>query len=343
MKPVSIFLVLIALACPLWSQKGTREYVLVARRGNIAEIVDADSLRTFNRIQFDFLVERMSGGRDGRILNIDGYEGRTCCKHYRLDLGTAEMTAFVPADGPRYYGGPLISPDGRWSIRLKSFRGPALQMTDLREGGPARELIPPGLAPEDDSGNWNAQGVWSGDRFYLYVSRPDDPGFLWTLSPGVFFPIRSAESLEAGIPVAPFNEAPGCPRILPVVKRLVAAGGNLLLFEPFGNREMGSRACDNLPGGAWILDPETGRLDRQIASELHFSTLISDPSQSELYGTVLAGAGNRGEPEQLVRLNAQDGRVMRSRNMGPGESLAITVGPLVEIPLGDMNVSLSAR
>jgi len=149
--------------------------------------------------------------------------------------------------------------------------------------------------------------------------------------------------LEAGIPVAPFNEAPGCPRILPAIKRLVAAGGNLLLFEPFGNREMGSRACDNLPGGAWILDPETGRLDRQIAPELHFSTLISDPSQSELYGTVLAGAGNRGEPEQLVRLNAQDGRVIRSRNMGPGESLAITVGPLVEIPLGDMHVSLSAR
>jgi hypothetical protein len=209
-------------------------------------------------------------------------------------------------------------------------------MSDLREGGPALELIPPGLPPEDDSGNWNAQGVWSGSRFYLYVSRPDDPGLLWTISPG-------AESLEAGIPVAPFNEIPGCRWILPVTKRLLAAGGNLLLFEPFGNRNRGSRLCDGLPGGAWILDPATGRLDRQIAPELHFSTLMSDPSQSELYGIALSGEGNHGEPEQLVRLNAPDGRVIRSRNMGHGESLAITVSPLGEIPLGDMNVSLTTR
>jgi hypothetical protein len=123
----------------------------------------------------------------------------------------------------------------------------------------------------------------------------------------------------------------------------VAAGGSLFLFEPFGNRNKGTRLCDDLPGGAWTLDPATGRLDRQIAPELHFSTLISDPSQSELYGTAIAGPGNHGEPELLVRLNAKDGRIIRSREMGPGESLAITVTTLGEIPPGEINVGMAAR
>jgi len=44
----------------------------------------------------------------------------------------------------------------------------------------------------------------------------------------------------------------------------------------------------------------------------------------------------------MIRLNAQDGRIVKSRNMGPGDSLTITAGPLAEIPRGDIEVKAAA-
>jgi hypothetical protein len=231
-------------------------------------------------------------------------------------------------DHPAY---ALTSPDGRWQFTLNSFRGPSVETLDLRGRGQARKLLPPTLPPEDESGNWHAQGAWSGSRFYLYVSRPDDAGLLWTVSPG-------AESLPAGIPVAAFNEAPNCYKRLPVERGLVAAGGNLFLYEPFGNRNKGARLCEGLPGGAWMLDPATGRLTRQVATELHFSGLIADPAEPVLYGVALGGGNSLGEPEQLVRLNALDGTVIKSRILGPGESLQVSVARLRDIRDGDVTV-----
>jgi hypothetical protein len=217
----------------LWSQR-SGDFLLVARRSGIAEVIDAVTLQTVTRIHFDFHVERMSGIADTSVLSVDGYTDGPCCKHYRLDLAKGLLTEVSPQDYPVY---TLISPDGRWRFTLNSFRGPSLETFDLRGRQQARQLIPPGLAPEDESGNWHAQGAWSGSHFYLYVSRPDDAGLLWTVSP-------DAESLPAGIPVAAFNEVPNCYKRLPMDRGLVPAGSYLFLYEPFGNGIKGARHCE---------------------------------------------------------------------------------------------------
>jgi len=79
-------------------------------------------------------------------------------------------------------------------------------------------------------------------------------------------------------------------------------------YEPFGSKADRTATCETaLSGGAWILDPPTGRLTSQIASEFHFNRLISGQSGSMLYGVVMGEAGWDG-PAQFVRLDERDGR-----------------------------------
>jgi hypothetical protein len=199
---------------------------------------------------------------------------------------------------------------------------------DLREPGTARVLIPSDLPGENSEGNYSATGVWSRTRFYLYVQWPNDPGLVWTVLPG-------AEALGAGTRVAPFSEVPGCPERLPVAKTLVAAAGNIFLYEPFGSKADRTGTCVMaLPGGAWMLDTNTGRLTNQIAPEFHFNRLISDRSGSTLYGVVLGEAG-WGGPVQLVRLDERDGRVLQARTFEPG-ILQIAIAALAKSPVGDV-------
>jgi hypothetical protein len=73
-------------------------------------------------------------------------------------------------------------------------------------------------------------------------------------------------------------------------------------YESFGRKaDRTATYATALSGGAWMVDPSTGRLTSQVASEFHFNRLISDPSGSTLYGVVLGEAGWNGRV-QLVRL-----------------------------------------
>ena len=328
----ALFFLSFLTGAPNLRAQPAQDFVFVARRSGIAEVLDAATLATVARLHFDFHVERLSASADGSKVQVQGYaSGAGCCQHYTFDPVTLKLEQDVPfREGRDGFGQCLVSPDGRWCFQLKSFRGPGLKMVDRSDPQSARQLVPPDLPPENNSGNWYAQGAWSGDRFYLYVSRPDDPGRLWAVLPGT-------ESLGPGIPVAAFNEDAGCGRRLPVVKHLVAAGGKLFLFESFGNRNKDSRSwCSGLPGGAWILDPATGRIAAQIAPEFHFNSLIADPSGAALYGAALAGSGSVGETEQVVRLNALDGKVTNTRALGDGEVLTIAAGRLAQPLSGDL-------
>jgi len=90
-------------------------------------------------------------------------------------------------------------------------------------------------------------------------------------------------------------------------------------YEPLGSRADRTGTCETaLSGGARMMDPTTGRLTSQIASEFHFDRLISDPFGSTLYGVVLGEAGWDG-PVQLVRLDEGDGRVLQARTFEPGD------------------------
>ncbi len=327
----ALFFLSFLTGAPSLRAQPSGDFVFVARRSGLAEVLDAATLATVARIHFDFHVERLSASADGSKVQVQGYaSGAGCCQHYTFDPATSKLEQDVPFRQSRDGFGPcLVSPDGRWCFQLKSFPGPGLKVVDRADPQSARQLVPPDLPPENNSGNWYAQGAWSGDRFYLYVSRPDDPGRLWVVSPGT-------GSLGAGIPVAAFNEDAGCGCRLPVVKHLVEAGGKLFVFESFGTRDKGGRQCSGLAGGAWILDPATGRLTAQIAPEFHFSSLLADPSGTALYGAALAGSGSVGETEQVVRLNALDGKVTNSRYLGPGEVLTIAAGRLTRPVSGDL-------
>ena len=329
--PALFFLSFLTGATNLRAQT-SHDFVFVARRSGTGEVLDATTLATVARIQFDFHLERLSASADGSNLQVQGYaSGAGCCQHYVFDPASSKLEKDTPfREGRDGFGPCLVSPDGRWCFQLKSFQGPALKMVDRGDPASARQLIPPDLPPENNSGNWYAQGAWSGGRFYLYVSRPDDPGRLWAVLPG-------AESLGAGIPVAPFNEDAGCGQRLPVAKHFVAAGGNFFLFESFGNRNKDTRpSCSGLPGGAWMVDPATGRLTAHVAPEFHFSSLVAGSSGAALYGAALAGSGSMGETGQVVRCDARDGKVTNSRYLGPGEVLIISAGRLAGPLSGDL-------
>lgn len=328
-----VCLLMLTGASNLWSQ-GSSEFIFAARRSGVAEVLDPVTLDTVVRLHFGFQVERLSPSAraDGARLDVAGYAaGAPCCKHYTFDPATLNLEDDAPSSERSDYGPCLMSPDGRWCFRLKSFRGPALQTLDLRESGTVRVLIPPGLPEENSEGNWFATGVWSGARFYLYVQRPNDPGLLWTVLPGT-------DVLEAGIEVAPFNEAPGCRARLPVAKSLVAAAGSIFLYESFGGKADRAACGIPLPGGAWRLDTATGRLTNQVASEFHFNKLVSDLSGSTLYGVALGAAAWNG-PVQVVRLNGRDGTVLQTRTFEPGV-LQIAIGPLAKVPIGDVSARL---
>jgi hypothetical protein len=116
---------------------------------------------------------------------------------------------------------------------------------------------------------------------------------------------------------------------------MVASAGNLFIYEQFGFKVDSRKQCAGpVPGGAWVVDPGTGQLTRQIAPNLHFSALVSDRMGLELYG--LSAEGQNWElPAELVRIDASDGRILQSRHLDPG-FWRIAVAPLRSVPSGDV-------
>jgi hypothetical protein len=312
------------------------EFVLAARRTGAVEILDAVTLQTVRQLHFDLHVEKLSASPDGTALYVDGYGSGGCCRHFALDLATVILTeipaATVASRSRDSFGNTQISPDGRWRFELKSFRGPALRTIDLSSGAVV-DLAPSGLPLTEEAcgGNWYAQGVWSGDRFYFYVACPNHPGFLWTVSPG-------AHELGAGVPVASFAVNSACRPSQPVVKTLAAAAGKLLLYESFGSKSDRTGGCTTaLPGGAWILDPATGQLSGPIAPSVHFNRLVPNRSGSMLYGVDPGDAAWRG-PVRLVAIDSQDYRVVQSRTFDAGV-LHVSLGSLRGLPSGDVRMA----
>ncbi len=322
--PAVLLLAALSMSACLWAQ-ATREVILAARRTPVAELIDASTLDTIARLHFDFPVEKLKPSADVSELFIDGYkQGDGCCRHYVLDLASMKLSERNIRNYPVVY---LPSPDGCWRFDLRSFPGPSLTTVNL-DTKETLELRPAGLPAEDSRGNWAATGTWAGDRFYFYVARPDDPGFLWTVLPG-------DRQLGEAVTVEPFGEMPACG--LPVTKSLVASGTSLFLYEPFGGKSDRTQGCrSQLPGGAWRLDPATGRLTGYLAPEFRFSSLLSNGAGSALYG-VDPGGPNWGGPVRLASLDARDGTTLKTRSFDPGV-LQIAVGQVGDIPAGDVSV-----
>lgn len=322
------------LAAGAWDLRpqSSAEFLFAARRTEVGEVIDATTLATVARVRFPFLVERWSSTADGLRLEVMGHAaGAPCCQRYLLDPATLRLEVAVSTTDRNNFGGCLTSPDGRWCFQMKSFQGPALKTVDRRDPANVHVLTPPGLPPENPEGNWAATGTWSGSHFYLYVSRPNDPGFVWTVDPG-------DEALGAGVRVQPFGEAPGCRERLPVSKSMVVAAGKIFLYEPFGGKTDRTGMCPAVSGGAWALEPASGSIADPIAADFRFNRLIAGSSGATLYG-VVPGTANWAGPVQLIRLNAQDGTVLAARIFEPGV-LQIAAGPLAAVPSGEVAARL---
>ena len=232
-------------------------------------------------------------------------------------------TALTPNGIPRDMTGDRLhlSPGGRWLFGVKSFRGPALDVFDVGRGQVVRQLTPEGL-----DGDWWPTGTWSGDRFYLYAANGNGSGRLWSIS-------ADTPLLGAGATVAPVGRISGCSD--QSSKAVTAAAGNLFIYEEFGFKVDRRNGCVGpVPGGAWVVDPATGQLTRQIAPDLHFSVLLSDQAGSALYG--LSPGGPDWEfPAQLVRIDPSDGGILQSRYLDPGFS-RMAIAPVRAVPSGDI-------
>jgi hypothetical protein len=344
------------LFCTALVAQDSRTMILVAGRSGVVELINPSTLQTVGRIHFDFGLQTVglngvSASADGSLLYVEGpipNEPNGCCALYSIELATLQAkvaasifgsrsrNTFVVSDGLVYNaiaftpnGIPRdmsndrlhLSPDGRWLFGVKSFRGPTLDVYDVGRGQVVRQLTPEGL-----DGDWWPTGIWSGDRFYLYAANRNGSGRLWSVS-------GEMPQLGVGATIEPIGPVSGCSD--QSSKSITAAAGNLFIYEEFGFKVDRRNECaGRVPGGAWVVDPATGKLARHIAPDLHFSALLSDQVGSALYG-LSPGGPNWELPAQLVRIDPNDGRILGSRYLDPG-FWRMAIAPLGVVPSGDV-------
>jgi hypothetical protein len=345
------------LVCSTLAGQDLRNIILASSQSGVVELINPSTLETVSRIHLDFGpgsagLNGVSASADGSMLYVEGplpTDPHGCCSLYSVELATLQMkvaasvagsasrNSFVVSDGVVYPATGLpprgiadsmrndrlhLSPDGRWLFGVKSFRGPALDMYDFGGGQVVRQLIPAGL-----QGDWWPTGTWSGDRFYLYAADYTGSGRLWTVSP-------ETTQLDAGATIAAFGQLSGCSS--QSSQAIAASAGDLFIYEEFGfNIDRRNQCGTAVPGGAWVVDPGTGQVIRQIAPDLHFSVLVPDLTGSELYGLSAEGP-DWGLPAELVRIEPRSGRILESRHLGPG-FWRLTVARLRAVPAGDVH------
>jgi hypothetical protein len=349
------------LFCSPLVAQDSRSMILAASRSGVVELIDPSTLETVGRIHLDFGPQSaglngVSASADGSLLYVEGpipAEPHGCCVRYSIELATLQMkvaasvpgsrsrNSFVVSGGLVYdaasltpngipkdmsYGRLHLSPGGRWLFGVRSFRGPALDVYDVGRGQVVRQLTPEGL-----EGDWRPTGIWSGDRFYLYAANSKGSGRLWSVSP-------ETQQLGAGTTVAPFGRLSGCSD--QASRAIVAAAGNIFIYEEFGFKVDRRYQCAGpVPGGAWVVDPATSQLTRQIAPSLHFSALLSDQAGSELWGLSAEGPNWQPFSARLVRIDPSDGRILQSRYLDPG-IWRVAIAPLSIVPSGDVNAKV---
>jgi hypothetical protein len=122
-------------------------------------------------------------------------------------------------------------------------------------------------------------------------------------------------------------------------EEITVAGGNLFLYEKFGSKADPRGSCGSaiIPGGAWVVDPDTGQLLHHYAPQFHFTDLIPDRTEPVLYGLAAEGGTIWEAPVNLVRMDARNGRVLQSRQLDV-DYWWIAVAPLQNAPTGEVQV-----
>jgi len=209
--------------------------VLVAtRRNRRLDFFDADSLELLGSFAIHHLAASVFPSPNGRTLYIQQAatpDGNSCCALFSLDLTTKVMCLMIEPsnlpvptpDGLKIFTQrgnvgidvfdaktlvrlPTIqapgvyrlsvSPNSRWLFGTSSWRGPSLDIFDLRSGTLARRHILP-------KGSW-PRGEWLGDKFYVHALE-GGRSLLWMVTP-------EAETLgspvEINLPNLPESRGP---------------------------------------------------------------------------------------------------------------------------------------
>jgi hypothetical protein len=220
--------------------------------------------------------------------------------------------------------GLSFSPDGHLLFGTSNFPSPAVDILNFKERKLVRRLtLPEGFA---------IHGTWVGDDYYVY-GRRKPTGELWRVK---------ADGSELGTPVKVNlpNVAPECELY---EQGILADGGRLLVFELFGGKGDRRGACSrDIPGGVFLVNPQSGKQIAYIAPELHFAQLISRKDGAELYGIDLATAG--WASVALVRLNATTGQILVKQNL-PSDVWFIGLANIPEelLPHGQVEAKASLQ
>jgi hypothetical protein len=348
--------------CPAPAAPEGEDCIVAARRSGVIEFISPATLQTVGRIHLGIAPDSAGlngifGAEDLSTLYLEGpvptpesSRRQGCCSLFSLDLvtlqtrmvasiwGSRSREAYIKSDGSVYPAAALgaagiqgmsddrlhLSPDRKLLFGVRNFRGPALDVYDLSRGQIVRSL-----APEGTSTLHGAAGIWAGNRFYFYAASSDGGGLLWTLTP-------ESTQLGAGVVVPAFPDS-SC--TAGFAMGIAASGSSLFLYEMFGLKVDRRRQCgEELAGGAWVVDPTTGRLLSQVAPKLHFSELISNPAGSELYGLTSDHADSPG-PVTLVRIGASTGQVLQSRTLD-ADYWWIATARLKVVPAGNVHAEL---
>ena len=333
---MSRYLLAILLLLPLGvAQSQDRPVLLAAHRAGRVEVLNVDTLQPLGSIVVPPLADRVTGASKGVLFLRAGLspDFRGCCALYALDLKTRNMTKLLqPVSGftvspdarhivtqrgntgievfdartlqpepsiprsiaPGIYG-LSFSPDGHLLFGTSNFPSPAVDILDFNE----RKLVRRLPLPEE----FAIRGAWVDGDYYVYGYR-QATGELWRVK---------ADDSELKMPVKidlP-DLAPECELHDQGVR---AVGDRLLVFELFGGKGDRRGACrKNIPGGAFLVDPKTGKQIAHITPELHFAQLISTEDGAELYGIDLASAG--WTSVAVVRLNATTGQIIATQKL----------------------------
>ena len=335
MKRIGPALLLLMALSPSKAQDSQLVLLATHRSGGI-EIFEPTTLAILASIHVLPQAQGIRSSPDGGLLYVGAgiapdFEG--CCALYALNLMTKKMTSLVAPSGEI-----TVSPDGnyvltqRGAVGIEIYNGKTLAREE-----PIPQTAAPGVyhlsfSPDGSllfgvtnwpkpsldvfqfadrrllrrypvSGDVSLSGTWVRDAFYLY-SFNGPTGQLWKVNP-------ATPTLGRPLTVSFPDAAPDCALH---EEGTLGAGGQIFLFEMFGSkwdRRVGCRKA--ILGGVLALDPETGRVLKRIAEDIHFSSLVSSPDGEEIYGVDVRHPN--WDSVGLVRLDAATGKTLAKREL----------------------------
>jgi len=306
--------------------------LLAAHRAGRVEFLDVETLQAFGSATVLPLADGVASTSEGILFLREGLppDFKGCCALYALDLGTQKMTRLLQP-----VLGITVSPDGQHVVAQRGNVG--IEVFDVRTLQP-EPSIPRSTAPgmyglsfspdgrllfgTSDSlsifdfgqrklvkqftfpEGFTLHGAWVGDDYYVYGYRKAGSE-LWRVK---------ADGLELATPVK-IDLPDAAPAWELHELGVLAAGSRLLVFERFGGKGDRRVRSKDIPGGLFLIDPQTGKRTARVAPELHFAQLIASADGKELYG--ISVERPNWTSVALVRLNAETGQILAKQDLSP--------------------------